>query len=125
MMKRFLLVIAFLAAVAGVKATDISALQSALKGGNASSLTSSMGEQVEVAIPGTNKKCSGTDAVNALASFFGGNKPTDFKVLHQADKADGGFVVGKLPTAKGEFRVNITYTNKNNKPVIQSIRIEQ
>ena len=35
-----------------------------------------------------------------------------------------GFLVGKLPTSSGEYRVNITYRAEGNTAIIQSIRIE-
>ncbi|MDR1938098.1 MAG: DUF4783 domain-containing protein, partial [Tannerellaceae bacterium] len=63
-------------------------------------------------------------AVALLNSFFNSNKPANFTVVHNADKKESGFLVGKLATAKGEFRVNLTYRTENDKPIIQSIRIE-
>ena len=40
------------------------------------------------------------------------------------DKKESGFLVGKLPTSSGEYRVNITYRAEGNTAIIQSIRIE-
>jgi hypothetical protein len=45
-------------------------------------------------------------------------------VAHHADKKDSGFIVGKLATGKGDFRVNITYQARDGKAIIQSVRIE-
>ena len=44
--------------------------------------------------------------------------------MHQADKNDGGFVVGKMQTSGREYRVNITYIVKDGRALIQTIRIE-
>ena len=83
-----------------------------------------MDQEVDMAIPGSSKKCNGSEAVKMLSTFFGSNKPTGFSVVHHADKKDAGFFVGKLPTASGEYRVNITYRADGDKAIIQSIRIE-
>lgn len=107
-----------------IQAADITIVSSAFKEGNAASLSGSMDTEVDIAVPGTSKKGRGADAVAVLTQFFQSNKPTAFSVAHQADKDDSGFVVGKLVTGKGDFRVNITYLIKNNKLYIQSIRIE-
>ena len=59
-----------------------------------------------------------------LNAFFGSHKPTGFTVVHHADKKENGFFVGKLPTASGEYRVNVTYRAEGDKAIIQSVRIE-
>jgi len=83
-----------------------------------------MDTEVDIAVPGTKQKGSGADAAAILTKFFESSKPTDFTVLHNADKNDSGFIVGKLVTGNGEFRVNITYITKGANVLIQSIRIE-
>lgn len=123
-MKRFLLTFALIFSVIGIQAADITPITSAFKGGNASSISSSMDQEVDMAIPGSSKKCNGNEAVTMLNSFFNSNKPSDFTVLHHADKKENGFFVGKLPTSSGEYRVNVTYRADGNKAIIQSIRIE-
>jgi hypothetical protein len=107
-----------------VQAVDVNLMSAAFKAGNASSLAAFMDQEVDVAVPGSTKKCNANEAVVLLNSFFNSNKPTQFTVVHNADKKDSGFLVGKLVTAKGEFRVNITYRTENDKAVIQSVRIE-
>jgi len=107
-----------------VHAADITSISNAFKSGNASSLTSYMDEEVDMAVPGSAKKCNAGDAVAMLNTFFQSNTPTGFSVLHNADKKDSGFIVGKLPTSGKEYRVNITYRAEGNKAIIQSIRIE-
>jgi hypothetical protein len=106
------------------QAVDVDSMSAAFKAGNASPLAALMDREVDVAVPGSTKKCNANEAVALLNSFFNSNKPTQFTVLHNTDKKDSGFLVGKLVTAKGEFRVNITYRTENGKAVIQSVRIE-
>ncbi|MDR0430210.1 MAG: DUF4783 domain-containing protein [Tannerellaceae bacterium] len=123
-MKRIFVILTLVFSFLSVHAADITPISNAFKSGNASPLTSSMDKEVDVAVPGSSKKCGGSEAVAMLNTFFGANKPAGFSVLHNADKKDSGFLVGKLPTANGEFRVNVTYKSDGNKAIIQSIRIE-
>ena len=111
-MKRLLLTFALIFAFVCAQAADITTLSGA------------MDKVVDVALPGSSKKCNGSEAVSMLSSFFSSNKPSGFSVVHHADKKESGFLVGKLPTSSGEYRVNITYRAEGNTAIIQSIRIE-
>ncbi|MDF9830072.1 DUF4783 domain-containing protein [Parabacteroides sp. PF5-6] len=123
-MKRIWITLAFLLSIFSIKAADITTITNAFKGGNASALTASMDVEVDMAIPGSAKKTNNSEATALLNTFFNSNKPSGFTVLHHADKKENGFFVAKLPTASGEFRVNITYRSEGDKAIIQSIRIE-
>lgn len=123
-MKRLLLTLALVLSFLSVAAADITLISNAFKGGNASTLNSSMDQEVDMAVPGSSKKCNASEAISMLSVFFGSNKPTGFTVVHHADKKETGFFVGKLPTGSGEYRVNVTYRSEGNKAIIQSIRIE-
>jgi hypothetical protein len=105
-------------------AADITPVSNAIKAGNADLLKDKMSEEVDISVSGATKKGSGDDAVLILKTFFGANKVSNFTVAHHADKNESGFFVGKLTTDNGEYRVNITYTTKNGKILIQIIRIE-
>ncbi len=123
-MKRFLLTIMMAFALMTASAADINPISNAMKSGNASTLVSAMDKEIDIALPGTTNKCDANGAVSMLNSFFGKNKPTAFTVIHQADKQDSGFLVGKLATTSKTYRVNVTYKVEGNKAIIQSIRIE-
>ncbi len=83
-----------------------------------------MDNEIDIALPGSSNKCDANGAVSMLNTFFSKNKPIGFTVVHQADKQDSGFLVGKLATSSKNYRVNVTYKIEGNKPIIQSIRIE-
>lgn len=123
-MKRLLLTFAMILATLSIQAADITSISNAFKGGNATSLSAVMDKEVDMALPGSSKKCDGNEAVSMLSSFFGSNKPSGFSVVHHADKKESGFFVAKLPTSTGEYRVNVTYRAEGSKAIIQSIRIE-
>lgn len=123
-MKQLFLTLALILSALSLMAADIVPISNAFKNGNASSLNGSMDKEVDMALPGSSKKCNANDAVSMLNSFFESNKPSGFSVVHHADKKENGFFVAKLPTSTGEYRLNITYRAEGNKAIIQSIRIE-
>lgn len=123
-MKRILFTLALLVSFLSMYAADITQIAAAFKNGNASSLANSMDSEVELILPSVNKKYPGNEAVKQLTAFFNQNKPSNFSVLHKAEKKESGFYVGKLTTSGGEYRVNITYKGSGNSLIIQSIRIE-
>ena len=123
-MKRFLLTCALLCAFCSLLAADIAGITQAFKAGKAETLAGKMAEKIDLALPEKTLTCEGEQAIEALNSFFGQHKPASFTVVHHADKSDNGFVVAKLHTEAGDYRVNITYKTDNNTAIIQSIRIE-
>lgn len=123
-MKRFLLTCALLCAFCSLQAADLAGITKAFKEGKAETLTGKIAATIDLALPEKTLTCAGDQAIEALNSFFGQHKPTSFTVVHHADKSDNGFLVAKLHTEAGDYRVNITYKAENNTAIIQSIRIE-
>lgn len=123
-MKRLIVLFTLFCPFLYAQVGNMSPISTAFKAGSASSLASGMDKEVNIAVPGSTKKCNAGEAAALLNSFFMSNKPVGFTVLHNADKKETGFLVGKLATSQKEFRVNITYRTENNKAIIQSIRIE-
>jgi len=123
-MKKITCMLVFALSVLSLSAADITMIVNAFKEGKATGIAGNMDTEVDIAVPGTTKKGTGADAVAILTRFFESDKPTGFTVLHHADKNDSGFFVGRLNTGKGEFRTNITYITKDDKVLIQSIRVE-
>ena len=123
-MKRFLLTCALLCAFSGLQAADIAGITQAFKEGKAETLVGKLAATIDLALPEQTLTCEGEQAIQALNRFFGQHKPATFTVVHHADKSDNGFVVAKLHTEAGDYRVNITYKADNNTAIIQSIRIE-
>ena len=123
-MKRFLLTCALLCAFCSLQAADIAGITQAFKEGKAETLVGKLAATIDLALPEQTLTCEGEQAIQALNRFFGQHKPATFTVVHHADKSDNGFVVAKLHTETGDYRVNITYKADNNTAIIQSIRIE-
>lgn len=121
-MKQWLLLTLAMCGFLFAQAADITSISNALKQGNSAALK--FDKEADIALPGSSKRCDEKEAIAMLSTFFSGNKPKDFKLLHHADKKESGFFVGKISTATGEYRVNVTYRAEGNNAIIQSIRIE-
>jgi len=123
-MGKILFLIAWMVTTLFMQAADITPVSNAFKAGNADLLKNYMASEVDIVTPDASRKGSGNEATAILKSFFQDRKPNSFTIAHHADKNDSGFLVGKLTTANGEFRVNITYATKEDKILITVIRIE-
>ena len=74
-MKRLFLTLALVLSVLSVMAADILPKSNAFKGGNDTSLSGSMDKEVDMALPGSSKKCNANDAFSNLNTYIGGNTP--------------------------------------------------
>lgn len=123
-MKKYVFAATFLWFALNLNAADITIISNAFASGNAASLAKNMAAEVDFAMQGKTQKTNAAGAVAQLSRFFETNAPTGFTVAHNADKKESGFLVGKLATNQGEFRVNVAYTVNGDQIIIQSIRIE-
>lgn len=123
-MKRLIAMFWGLVFASFLQAADITQITSAMKSGKASELVNVWDEQVDVAIDGASQVCDAKGAGTLMDAFFHSNPPSSFVLLHHAEKPTSGFVVAKLIAGEKTYRVNISYEVKDNKAIIQSIRIE-
>lgn len=123
-MKRVLLTFALLVSFLSMYAADNTIIIAAFKNGNATELTPHLDKELELIIPGVNKKCTSEETIKLLNGFFKKNKPSGFSVLHQAEKKENGFYVCKLTSSGTEYRATLTYKINNDTIILQSIRIE-
>lgn len=93
--------------------------------GNAALLNGNLANRVTLVLPGSNTETDSSAAERELEKFFRGYRPSDFSLLHKTQKGDSGFTVGKLTTAKGEYRVHLLFRQENNKYLIHQIRIDK
>jgi hypothetical protein len=97
---------------------------SALNDGNASTLSSFFGNNVELVVENRNDIFSKQQASGIIADFFRRNPINGFTVLHKGVKEASSFVIGTLRTSNGAFRVYVLTRKSGNDDVIQQLRIE-
>lgn len=117
--------ILFLAVTGIVTAQNIPEdIPAAFKAGDAQRLEKYMDEKIYLIIPDLKQQLPRQKAKEALSAFFLKNKPADFKTIHQSEQNNSGYMIGKLSTGNGEFRVHILMKIADKKYIINQLRIE-
>lgn len=107
-------------------AQDFSEIADALAKGNATGLGKVMGNSVDYSLNGKTSTVSKSDAENRLRSFFMENEVRSFESVHKGgSKSDIHYMIGKLFTSKGNFRITVYVIKAVENYVIQSIEIEK
>lgn len=95
--------------------------------GNSKLLSDFFNQDVELVVLDNDNVYSKAQAEQIVASFFKSFPPIDkeaFTVIHNSEKEDPKFVIGKLKTTKGNFRVNFLLKKTGTKEYIHQLRIE-
>ncbi len=105
---------------------NFSPVAQALKQANTSLLAAYWDEQVELTIAEKDGFYPPTQASEQLGQFFKQNKPTDCQVLHNGTSKDKSshYYISTLSAGGRKFRVYVLFKQKNEKYLIQEMRIE-
>jgi len=76
-----------------------------LKTGNVNLINKYLAKSVDISILNTSKTCSSTEASAELSKFFQANAAKDFAAIHNGERTGSSYVIGKLTTSTGDFRV--------------------
>lgn len=124
-MKKYLTILPVFFLLAFTTTNSISEIINAFKEGNASAISASFDQTVEITFLSQNNSYSKTKAQKVLQDFFAANTVRDFKVLHKSDSGGSAYFIGNLITSNGNFRVTVYAKEKNGKILIQELRIEK
>lgn len=126
-MKKFLFTtLLFISVSAVLLAQDgITEVSNALKTGNAKTLASYFHNSLDLTIQKTEGTYSKSQAEQIIQNFFSSHKPVNYKTNHNGSSSDGSkYVIGKLDTQNGSFRVYMLFKNIGGKQLIQTLRFE-
>lgn len=124
-MKKYLTILPVFFLLAFTTTNSISEIINAFKEGNASAISASFDQTVEITFLSQNNSYSKSKAQKVLQDFFAANTVRDFKVLHKSDSGGSAYFIGNLITSNGNFRVTVYAKEKNGKILIQELRIEK
>lgn len=96
----------------------------AIKTGNASTLSKFFDSYVDLTMPDKSNNYSKSQAELILKDFFFNNEVKGFEVKHKGSNDNGEYCIGTLQTRNGNFRATVYMRLKGNKQVIQDIRIQ-
>lgn len=109
--------------MASIAQTDI---YTALSKGDVAALEQHLDNQVELCIFDKEDVFTRQDATRMLKNFFAEHAVKGYKEMHSgASKGrDSNYAIGQLATDKGTFRVYLYFDKRDDKRIIQELRIE-
>ncbi len=96
----------------------------ALRNGNSAEIAKSFDNTVEITLPAKSNSYSKSQAELILRDFFNNNPVKGFEVIHKGENGGSQYCIGTLDTKNGPFRTTLFMKQKNNKLVLQEIRLE-
>ena len=97
----------------------------ALKKGDAGSLTAYLDSNVEINISGKSDTYSKAQAIVILKDFFNKNSVKSFDLIHQGEGGGGSrFGIGNLVTTNGSYRTSFFLQKKGNALILNEMRFE-
>jgi len=96
-----------------------------LKTGNAKVLSDYFNQNVELVVLDNDNVYSKAQAQQIVNNFFNTYKPEDFISIHDGGKEGAKYVIGRLITKNGKFRVYFLLKQSQGKDYIHQLRIEK
>lgn len=128
-MKKFLLFLSVFGLVSlslfsqsnNLPASTVSSTQS----GNSSGLASGFNANVELILPSKSGVFSKSQAEYIMGDFFRQNPPTSFAIIHQGQRENSSFAIGKYSSANGVYRFYFLTKSEGGVLLINQLRIEK
>lgn len=123
--KCFLILMLFSSVLFTAVAQDAdSMIEKGFSTGDASLVGRNMADKVFCVIYPVRKSLVKDEAVKQLDAFFKESKPKGFSAIHDSRQENVRYIIGKIVTASGDFRIHLLFdTSKDNEEITQ-IRIE-
>lgn len=96
--------------------------------GDAKVLSTYFNQNVELVVLDNDNVYSKAQAQQIVTNFFSKFPPIEknaFSIIHDSGKENAQYVIGKLKTEKGDFRVYFLLKQNDGKQYIHQLRIEQ
>jgi len=102
-------------------------ITSALGKGNAEALGPFFDSSVEISILDDVDIYDKSEAVSTVKSFFATNAPKGYSQVHEGTSKgkDSRYVIGKLTTTTGAYRVFLYLKSEGDKEIIQELRFDK
>lgn len=105
--------------------TVMSKITSGIKAGNAGQVAQYFSDNLELAVPGADKRYAKNQAQFVLKDFFAKYPVQSYVVEHQGNSGSNYYAIGKYKSAKGAFDTNVLLSNSGGKFSITEIRFEK
>lgn len=125
MKKIFTIIAAFVVLSSFTIIAGIKDVVTAIKAGNAASISRYFDNTVEITINGKSTNYSKAQGEVVLRDFFANNAVKSFSVLHQGESGGSEFCIGTLTTSNGSYRTTLNLKQKGDKQTLQEIKFEK
>ena len=95
-----------------------------MRSGNASQVARYFDNTVEISMPDKSNTYSKSQAEVMLKDFFSNNPVKGFEIIHKGENGGSQYCIGTLTTRSGSFRTTIYMKLKNDKQLLEEIRLE-
>ena len=96
-----------------------------LKAGNVKLISKHFAESVDVSIFDKSNVYSSSEAEKELSEFFRANPPKDFTPIHAGERTGSSYVIGRLITETGEFRITCYARKVKENYLINQLKVER
>ncbi len=110
--------------IIGPEQEIFSELSNNFKSANAKEIAKYFANTVDVTLPSSEDQYSKSQAEMVLKNFFSQHPPTGFILEHQGASNNGKYMVGKLATSKGTFKVYLFLKDIGGVNSISELKIE-
>lgn len=94
------------------------------KTGQVELLTESLADKVIFIQSNVRSDLPAAECRKKLSAFFAAHQPENFRILHQRTQGETGFIIGKLATASGIYRIHCLFKIEKDVCRINQIRID-
>lgn len=122
---RYLLSILLLISSPSEKSPSFDDLILAFKEGNATAVSAFLEQNVDITFPDKTNTYSRNQARLVLEDFFAKIRVKDFYVLRMHSQASPTVCIGRLSTAKGNYRTTLICKRINSQTLLQELRFER
>lgn len=124
-MKKILFILLTLVITTSFSVSSQTTIINAIKSGNTAELSKYFDKIVEINLPEKSNSYSKKQAELVLRDFFNNNSVKDLTVIHNSETAGSQYFIGNLITANGKFRITVYLKQKDDKLLIQELRLEK
>lgn len=114
----------FLVSFTTVYYFSIEEVITAMRNGNASSLSKYFDSRVDITLPGKSDNYSKSQAEIIIKDFFANNEVKGFQVKHKGKQNGSQFCIGLLETRNVNYRTKFFMKQKGDEQVIQELGFE-
>ena len=101
------------------------AISNATRNGDAAALASYFNTKIEMVLPDKSGVFSKEQAKFLIKDFFDKHPPTSFQIIHQGERENATFAIGRYNYNKGQYRLVFLTKNNGQQTLIHQLRVEK